>query len=325
MSLPYMLRLFCLVAVVTGLVHAILQAAIAVKARGILRLLGPLSARARERALYLIQTAPLAAALLFVGACCIPEYLRNEPDSGTEGVSRLCLVLAAMALAWFGSSLLRGLRMMLRTARLRQALRPSESVQSVSEGTLPMLMVEEPKHLVALVGLFRPVILISQDMAETLHGRALAVALDHEKSHARQWDNWKLLSLSFLPRLPLTGGRWMQLWQEAAEWAADEDAVGSDSSRRLLLAETLVRVARRASLPEPALIQTALSCAAANLETRVMRLLREPLSDEANPGTRRRSRSLFLLLGVLLIACLGIALAFSPWIYAASESLLHLG
>lgn len=320
MNLPYALRLICLTAVVTGLMAAALEGLLAAGAGRVLRLLRGWSARQRERALFRIQMAPLTMALLLAGAVCVPEYVRYEPRGTTEGVSGTCVAMAGLALLWLTWRVPGALLAVLRTAMLTRVWR--RTADETRRG-VPVVTVERAGATVALAGLTRPVILVSREARETLSEAAMEVALDHERAHAAHGDNWKLLALRLLPRMPWTftgGGRWMRLWQEAAEWAADDAAAGGVRERRLLLAETLVRVARAAGAPGTGIIQTALSCGEAELAARVERLVGcAPRSGEAGAGRWVPAALLALAAGVASAA------AAAPWVYEVSERILHLG
>jgi len=324
MTLSWSLRLVCLLLIVFGLLLTVLQLALSRSAPFILRRLQSASPRRRERALYRIQLAPPLAALFMTAAVCIPAYLRFEPNREVESVSGLCLLLAATTGLWLSVSLFRGLRTLRHTLRFTRACR--QSGQLVQQcGPTPVLAVERPAYPFALLGFLRPLIIVSTDLlAENgLCSDALAVALDHERSHARHRDNWKLLSLSFLPRLRfLTGDPWTPAWRAAADWAADDEAVAGDSGRSLLLAEAIVRAAQtartRAVVGAALVIHTALTSAEAGLVTRIDRLL--------HPRPTRAARSFVVpALAALSLLAAAAAIAASPWIYSLSESLLHFG
>ncbi len=318
MTLPYTLRLICLLLVVTGALDAALQGALAAYARRARLLLQGWSAEQRERILFWFQAGPPAVALLFAGAFCAPQYLRHEANHAAEAVSWGCLMAACAALVWFGATAASGLRVWLRTVRFARACRRTATPVRRHAG-IPVLAVSESEAVMALAGFRRPAILVSEALLERdgLGEAALEVALDHERAHARRRDNWKLLALQFVPRLP--GSRWMQHWQIAADCAADEDAAQGDVERRLLLAETLVRVARRARPRRPTVLCTALSSGEAGLQERVDRLIGARAEVR---GTRAAT-----MVATLTIAAgaLAAALSASPWIYGVCERILHLG
>ena len=319
MNLPYILRLICLLAVVTGALDVVVQGALAPNARRVLRMLRAWPARQQERILFSLQIGPPVAALLFAGAFCAPQYLRHEANHAAEGVSWSCVVAACAALVWFGASLASGLRAWVRTMRFTRACRRSSAVVRSHAG-IPLLAVNESDAVVALAGFWRPVILVSQRLLERdgLDEAALQVALDHERAHAKHWDNWKLLALSFVPRLA-RGGTWLEHWQHAADWAADDDAAQGDMERRLLLAETLVRVARCAGRRGRPVLCTALSSGEAGLQERVERLI----GDRAEvPATRG---AMIAAMVVFAAGAIAAAVSASPWVYGVCERILHLG
>lgn len=325
MTLSYADRLICLVAVTMGLLMAAFEIALWAGTPLVLRLSASFSARQRERLFYLLQLAPLLLAALIAGSVFVPQYIRMETNLETESVGWLCLLLAGAFVLRFGFTVAQGLRIVFRTMRFTAACKRAASPGGLGGRNLPIFVLPGLAHRLVLAGFFRPCILISQDLIEDggLSEDALDIAFDHERSHAEQFDNWKLLSLQFLPRLGLrlAGGRtWMQLWQSTAEWAADDDAAHGDKTRMFLLAETLVAVARSVSTPRPQVLYTALACEEADLEERVERLL------EGDSGLRLPLRR--ALLFTMLAATLGLAVVaarLTPLLYDLSERLLHLG
>lgn len=324
MILTYGLRLVCLLLVVVASIHAILDFALSAGRGPILRFLDSLTARQRERALYLLQIAPLLTAVVFAATVCVPEYLLHEPNNPNEPVSGLCIFLASTALLWFGSAAYRGAGLTLRTFGFVRACRDVGNPSGYSAEGLPVVTLRGGGQMFALVGLFRPTILVSQNLLQSgaLDDEALGVALDHERSHAANLDNWKIWSLAFIPhlRLPVTAGEnWMHHWQNAAEWAADDDAVRDDPARSFLLAEILVKVARCSSPSAPRIVHTALTCGEAGLAARVERLLQ----DRDNSDQPRRP--VLAAISAMALGATAAAAAMAPWVYTLSEHLLHLG
>jgi len=324
MSLSYSLRLFCILIVVAGLVLALAQLAPALFAPRILRRLETVTARRRERLLYLLQIGPALVSVFVAVVLCLPAYLWCEPRGGSERVSIVCVVLAAGLGLWFAAALLRGLRLTLRTLRFAHRCRHA-GLPLGDDHALAILALPDPGRPVALIGFLRPLVLVSDGfvrLARALHPDAFALALAHERSHVAHRDNWKLLTLSLLPRLPRFpggGDPWRRPWQTAADWAADDDAVCGDPARALLLANILVQAARCACAPRPPVLSSALTSAETSLAARVYRLTNPP--GEPIPAAPS------ILTDVAAIAGLAAAavLMLSPWIYSLSEWLLHLG
>lgn len=324
MSLSYSLRLLCILIVVAGLMLALAQLALAQFAEPILRHLNAVTARRRERILYLLQIGPALLSVFVAVVLCLPAYLWCEPHGGNERVSLVCVMLAAGLGLWFASALLRGLRLALRTLRFAHRCRRSGLPLS-DDRALVILAVPDPGRPVALIGFFRPLVLVSDAfvrVARGVHPDAFALALAHERAHVAHRDNWKLLTLSLLPRLPrfLAGGDpWRRHWQTAADWAADDDAVRGEPARALLLAGILVQAARSVHGTPPPVLSSALTSAETNLAARVHRL--------TNPSAEPAPAAPSILPNVAALAGFAAAaiLVLSPWIYSLSEWLLHLG
>jgi hypothetical protein len=318
MTLSYGLRLCCLLTVVTGLVYAAAQIALSCNARQIVRGLVALGSRRQERILYFIQMVPAFLAILVAGLLCLPQYVRHEPAHAAEPVGGVTLVLAAVVCCWFGSALLRGFRTTLRTLRFARICRQSGRILGHAGGA-PVLALAHPVPPLGLVGFFRPFVLVSEDLLVPggLDPGVLQVAFDHERAHARQFDNWKLLSLCFLPRI--FGDPWRRTWQLAADCAADDDAACGDPARSLSLAEALVRTARLVRPARSTVICAALTSGEAGLTLRIDRLVR------TRGQSRPAGNALLAGLAGLLLVVVATAAAAFPWIYSVSECLLHLG
>jgi hypothetical protein len=324
MIISYGGRLICVAVFMGGLIHVLVEGFLWAMAPFALRMADALSTRRRERLLYAIQLAPVFAAVILTGAVCIPQYVRSETNLEPESVGWLCVAGTVAMGIWYGFSLIRGLAVAARTVSfVRSCRRESNDVPLVRED-MPILSYPGKAYSVALVGLFHPFILISESLLGEggLSPIALDIVLDHEVSHARQLDNWKLFSLYCLPSLQLrlrNGQTWTQMWQSAAEWAADDDAVRSDNSRLLVLAETLVAVARRPA-QHPNRVCMALASGEADLAARVSRLI-----DGPNDAAASHSWSRVCSLAVGLAGLVGALAAVMLSSHALLERLIHFG
>jgi beta-lactamase regulating signal transducer with metallopeptidase domain len=324
MALSYTLRLVCLALASQAILQASAELLLWASAPLLLRTIAPLGLRLRERLLYLIQIAPFLAAGLLTALLCIPQYTRGETNLTAEEVGGLCLALTLTASACFAASALRTVSAVLRTARFRHACRRSGTLLDAT-ARVPVYVADNASGI-ALIGLLRPIILIAPKLIEE-PSASLDVVLDHERAHARQRDNWKLLTLRAIPRLNLrlaSGSRnartWLQLWQAAAELAADDDAVGNDPARALLLAQSLVTVARAVSPANVPLLQTALTRSQSeDLASRIDCLLHPRAAASRSPATVYALCAVLLTLGLLLTQLPASAL------HPLAERLLHLG
>jgi hypothetical protein len=335
MAISYLMRMVCVALVAAGMIQVASELVFWAAAKPIFRLLASLSARSRERSLYLIQLTPLLLAVGLSCLVCVPGYLRNETNLASEAVGWPCLLLAGGVLAWFACTGLRGLRIIVRTAIFANACKAADAGTLPKFTRTPIVSLLDADHRVALVGLFHPRIFISNDLITDggLGPLALDLVFEHERSHAVQGDNWKLLSLYCLPRLNLSlagGGTWLEQWQSAAEWAADDDAVRGDLGRALL-AQTLVDFARRvAGARAPAMVSTAFVCGDKGLELRVNRLLELSPTSTGSAGRALagqdvgRFSAALTLIAMILGGAAAIA-ALTPWLHNLSEHLLHLG
>jgi hypothetical protein len=322
MNLSWSMRLLCILIVVGGFVLAIAQIVLALAAPYILKSLDSATARWRERILYLLQIGPALFAAFIAGAICLPAYVHGERNLEPENVSVLCMLFASLIALWFGFALLRGFGITIRTLRFMSDCRRAGQPLPHS-GSIPVLAVPDPRAPVRLIGFLRPVILVSASFMRTAPD-AFGLALAHEQSHADHRDNWKLLTLSFLPRLNLlipSADPWSDPWRNAADWAADDDAVRNDSNRSLLLAEAIVAAARSinsASSSNTSHICMSLTAADTSLAARVDRLFHPRHAPSIRP-------SALLVLTALVLVATSAACALAPWIYELSERFLHFG
>jgi len=324
MILSFAGRLLCVAAVMTGLIHLVFEGFLWSTAPFVLRRSEALPARLRERLLYALQLVPVMAALFLTAVVCIPQYIRGENNHDAEGVGWMCVAGAGAVAIWYGSTLVRGLLVAARTLLFARSCRRASNAVSFLRAGTPILSYPGRSYGVVLVGLFRPFILISESLLGEggLSRNAIEIVLDHEASHARHRDNWKLFSLFCIPtlRLRLRNGRtWTEMWRGAAEWAADDDAVRGDNARVLVLAETLVAVARRGS-QEPLRVCMALECDQADLVARVDRLIERPTFASAPDSWGAVSGVTVGVVG--LVAATIVLMLSSPELL---ERLLHLG
>jgi len=323
MSLSYAERLACVVALSLGLLQLAAELLLRIAAPFLLRLFGTFSVRQRERALYIVQLIPFVFALAFTASITAPRYIANETNFGREGVGWLCLSLTLAFYSWWAIKIVSAALITRRTAIFNRDCKVGSDAIATSSAT-PILMSEGSGARVALVGFIRPFIVISRSLMEHsgVDPFAWDIVFEHERAHAAQRDNWKLLSLYCLPRLNLKvsqGRTWMQLWQNSSEWAADEDAVRGSTDRALLLAGTLVTLARSRSA-NPNVVCTYLVNADSELAERVERLIRFTPQKTLPHGVKP-----YVILGSVVVTTAILIVSLTPALGELPEHLLHLG
>jgi Zn-dependent protease with chaperone function len=298
MSAPYVLRLVCICLASFFLVSSIAGLIAAFASRSAVRVAETMRARSAARFLFFVRLLPFVLGAGAVLGLCIPSYLWLEPHGTPERVGLICLTLAILAVASCRLSLI-------RTARaIAVSLRCNRSWQRVGRQTLltggasPALVVEKEAPLLALAGVFRPRLVISDAVLQSLSSEELDVALHHENAHRVSRDNLKRLLLVLAPGpLPFVRGFSFleQAWARFSEWAADDEATGGDSLRALSLAAALLRVARMGASPGLSFLHTSLVAGDRDLFARIDRLLR---IDQAHPVPFSRRRALLGAAGV---------------------------
>jgi Zn-dependent protease with chaperone function len=112
--------------------------------------------------------------------------------------------------------------------------------------SMPAFAVDTDAPVMALVGVLRPRLLITQPVLDALTDEELRAAAAHELGHQRAFDNLKRLAMRAAPDLlSLTrAARALERrWAVASEHAADRGA-GDGDRARCALASALVKVAR---------------------------------------------------------------------------------
>jgi beta-lactamase regulating signal transducer with metallopeptidase domain len=321
MALSYSLRLLCLIVCSVGLVSIAAEMMLWIVAPLILRLTVGVSARGQELVFCVVQMLPIFCAGGLTGVGLVPNYVIHETNFASERVGWLCLALAFAIVVWFARALVRGVHLLLDTARFARECRMSGEGLPSAQEEISIIAMRGTTDRLALVGLLNPFILISSSLL-ALDPLALEVALDHERAHARRKDNWKMLLLYALPSLNVRlrdGKTWMQHWRNATECAADHEAVRGEKTRALLLAETLVAVGRHARTENVAVVSTALVCGETDLVARVQRLI-QPAAE----GQLHDPNDVLLLCSTLLGGAIALVILL-PVLADMPEHLLHLG
>jgi len=276
MMVPYGLRLLCICLATFFVVNAFFSLLVSAGARGAIRIAKTMRARSATRFLLLLRFLPPAASLAAVLAFCIPSYLWLEPDSVAERIGWVCFVFVLLALVGGFLALWRGMRAMTISLSLHEKWRRRGRPEVLEGNHAKALVIEREAPLLALAGVFRPQLVISDSVLRALSTEELTAVLGHEDSHRFSQDNLKRLLLLLAPvAIPLLPGISLleRTWTELSEWAADDEAVQGDANRALVLASALLRVARLGAAPRLSVLHSSLVASEHDLSARVDRLL----------------------------------------------------
>jgi len=303
MSLPYLLRLLCLCLASFSLVNAVAGLLVSFSSRSVVHVAEKMQPRSGTRFLFFLRLLPFALAVAAVLGLCVPSYLWLEPLGAPERVGLLCLTLALLAATSWLLSLMRVCRAIVFSLRCKRIWQQASRETYFMGDSSAALVVEQDAPLLALAGVFRPRLVISDGVLRSLSAQQLEVALQHENAHRVSCDNLKRLFLLLAPDpFPFVHGFSFleKAWAKFAEWAADDAAAGGDSLRALSLAGALLCVARMGASPRLSLLHTSLVAGNQDLAARVDRLLRtEPTLQETLTWTPTPATAALLATGSL--------------------------
>lgn len=277
MTPSYLSRLLLLSTGSFFLVWMAAEALVAWIAPAAVRRAAALRPQPAARWLLTLRLLPAALSAIVVAVLCVPSYLRFEPHLPGEQAGFVCLAAALFGVSICGLALYRTLSALLHSSLFlrrsggREAILNGEKVWIVADGAG-----------LALAGIVRPRLLVSERALAGLSSDELSVALRHEHAHWASRDNLKRLLIQLAPSVFPRLRTIEQAWVHCAEWAADDRATGADPQQSAALAAALVRVARlQSSVAMPALV-TSLVAADEDLAQRVNRLLDTPVPAEPN-------------------------------------------
>jgi beta-lactamase regulating signal transducer with metallopeptidase domain len=272
MTPSYLSRLLLLSSASFFVVLILAAAVMAWIAPAAIRRVATVGPRRAAQWLLTLRLLPAALSAMAVAGLCVPSYLRFEPHISNEEAGVVALTAAILGAAICVLAIYRASSAMLRSALyLRRSSR-----ESVVNGE-KLWIVRDGAGL-ALAGILRPRLLISEGAVAGLSSDELAVALRHEHSHRDSRDNLRRLLIQLAPAVFPGLRKLEQAWVQCAEWAADDWATEGDRERSAALASALVRIARlqsntlQSNRAIPALV-TSLVAVDEDLKQRVDRLL----------------------------------------------------
>jgi hypothetical protein len=211
--------------------------------------------RDRSRAIFALRVVPMVAVFLFVFGLLVPSYIAHEPHNSGEEVGWPMTLLASASIIGLGLAAWRGFAAWRATRKLLKEWLADSSPIALPGATAPAFRLAHSAPLLALVGVFRPRIFVSERLLEILSPEELAAAVQHELGHRAANDNLKRITLracrDVLTVIP-TGRRLDRAWADSAECAADEYAARQNEEASLNLASALVKIARAAPQNAPA-------------------------------------------------------------------------
>jgi Zn-dependent protease with chaperone function len=219
-----------------------------VLASGLAGIVGKLATTARCRAsaaiLFAVQVLPVCFAAVVTFGWMLPSFIVLEPRNTTESPGFHLWLMTGLSAALLFIFAWRCGHLVYETNRAsKQWLR--SATQLFPKTSVPTYRIQGEAPLVAVIGIFRPRIFVSQGVLSLFTTQELTAALAHEMAHVHAWDNLKrfVLRVIRLPRwiAPLAGLE--STWASAAECDADENAVRVGAAP-LELASALVKVGR---------------------------------------------------------------------------------
>ena len=276
--------------------------------------------------LFLIHLAPFFVAFGIVLGFVVPAFVELEPPSTREGLSPLLILGAALGAGILLTIFARLTYVLVATSRQQtQWLQQAEPLSAHAQST-SVFVLSTPAPLMAVTGLIRAKVFVSQPIISALDQSELAAALSHEFAHVRAGDNLKqlLLRITQLPRW-FGASSHLKIWIGASEVLADRSAILSGTSP-YHLASALVKVARLSAGGAPlrsiAASHLVPDCAGSAVASRILQLrdiLDEPQSERNAPSFRRNAIAMKWLLAASLAA--SYLLSLNPLLPRVHEAL----
>ena len=271
----------------------------------------------RARRLAGLRLLPSVAALA-AGTLATLSFVFFEPYRPGEEIGTVFPVFATLGGALVATALWRGAQVARATRRLLREwmVRPEPIV--LDNITVPAVAVDSHFPIVAVAGVIRPRLIIARSVLASCSAEELRAVLAHEQGHIDRRDNLRRLLIAAAPDviswLPASA-RLFAAWREATEEAADDAAAQAGAEGRLRLASALIKVAKLAPGPAPAVIPTSALYCGEHLEGRIRRLL-EPLGLQREPAATWRSR-LTLAVGI------GCSILVLEGVHTVIETAIH--
>ena len=189
--------------------------------------------------------AALSALVVLLAGLALAFF---EPR-GDETTGTMFLVFAAFGAACLLRMAFVAARGQLRARRIVRRWMTSPAPITLPGATIPVVAVTSAFPIVAVVGLWRPRMIIGRSVVAACSARELAAIAAHEQEHVSARHNLSRMWLAAMPDAVswlLVGHRIAGQWNLAAERQADDASARAGATGHLDLASALVRVARLA-------------------------------------------------------------------------------
>ncbi len=197
------------------------------------------SAQGQANLLFWTRVFPLLASACVTLALVVPSFVWLEPRSIDEDMA-VPLVLGLGCLLLFAVGTFRVVAAQTRTSRVVADWLKGANILDAGAAA-PTFQANRATPPLTLVGVCTPRVVVSEATVALLSADELRVAVQHEVAHMRSRDNLKKLVFHCSPFPGMASLE--NAWQEAAELAADDGAVGSVRDA-LDLAAALIKLSR---------------------------------------------------------------------------------
>ena len=275
------------------------------------------TAASRASLLFRLRLAPALLATFVALGIALPIFLAYEPRESDEALSRTLIVLAAAGVAIVMRAAWRAIAAWRATEAVRREWLARGRRLTAADGfetALPLFAIDESFPTVAVIGVSRPTLFVSERVLRECTADEVRVMLRHEAAHVAVGDNLKRFAIRACPDAILRGSALDRAWAMAAEEAADAAAVAGRPSSALELAEALIRVARLAPARTPELASA--FYLGGSIESRIRRLI-SPLPAPEAPTPF----GCVMLLGGGL-SMLALIVASAPLLHQVMETLV---
>src|SRR5205823_3347662 len=177
----------------------------------------------RAAALFSLRILPAAAGVVCAFGVALPIFLWFEPRDTNEPITLTLAVTSALGLAAIVRGAARAIAAWGATrAVIRAWLKRGRAI--ALDASIPVVAIDEAFPIVAVVGVARPRLFISERVLNECSDDEVRAMVAHECSHVTARDNLKRFLIRACPDLLQPPDFIEHAWSNAAEEAADAAA-----------------------------------------------------------------------------------------------------